>query len=41
VLRSAEILVETTGKLRDRAFIYRRYVDALAGDHGDHPDIVA
>jgi Fic family protein len=40
-LRSAGILVENTGKRRDRAFVYRRYVDALGGDQGDHPDIVA
>jgi Fic family protein len=32
VLENAGILSETTGKLRDRAFIYRRYVMALTGD---------
>jgi len=32
VLQKAGILIETTGKLRDRAFIYRRYVTALTGD---------
>lgn len=31
-LVNANILVETTGKLRDRAFVYRRYVGALTGD---------
>lgn len=32
ILQGAEILVETTGKLRDRAFSYRRYVNALTGE---------
>lgn len=32
VLQNAGILSVTTGKLRDRAFIYRRYVTALTGD---------
>jgi hypothetical protein len=34
VLRRADVLVETTGKLRDRAFIYRRYVKAGGGGGG-------
>jgi Fic family protein len=32
VLQNAGVLTETTGMLRDRAFIYRRYVRALTGD---------
>lgn len=32
VLQNAGVLSVTTGKLRDRAFIYRRYVTALTGD---------
>jgi hypothetical protein len=35
VLGKAGVLVETTGKLRDRAFIYRRYVKALTAWGGD------
>jgi len=35
VLQRADILVETTGKRRDRAFTYRRYVRALTGEDGD------
>lgn len=35
VLGKAGVLVETTGKLRDRAFIYRRYVKALTAWEGD------
>jgi len=37
VLQKADILVETTGKLRDRAFTYRRYVEALTDGAGDSP----
>jgi Fic family protein len=37
ILRRADILVETTGKLRDRAFIYRRYVNALTGENSNNP----
>lgn len=33
ILQRAGILVETTGKLRDRAFTYRRYVRALTGEN--------
>ena len=32
ILQRADILVETTGKLRDRAFSYRQYVNALTGE---------
>jgi Fic family protein len=32
VLQNAGILSVTTGKLRDRAFIYREYVNSLTGD---------
>jgi Fic family protein len=39
VLQKAGILSETTGKLRDRAFVYRRYVRSLTGD--DRADRVA
>lgn len=35
VLQKANILVETTGKLRDRAFTYRRYVKSLTVWEGD------
>ncbi|MCC5786904.1 MAG: Fic family protein [Phycisphaerales bacterium] len=42
ILQRADILVETTGKLRDRAFTYRRYVKALTGeDSGDVADDVS
>jgi Fic family protein len=30
VLREAGILVETTGRRRDRSFVYRKYVDRLS-----------
>lgn len=32
VLQNAGVLSVTTGKLRDRAFIYREYVKTLTGD---------
>jgi len=32
ILQRAGVLTETTGKLRDRAFTYRRYVRALTGE---------